>query len=275
MHRFFRGRPALVLVLVLLEIAWLTAALEAGAEPTISPAQAMAVGRRIWRNECEGTIEGLTSWNVGEHFPSLGIGHFIWYPTGREEHFQESFPALLAFLRERGVKLPDWLAAAKGCPWPTRAAFLADRRSPRMRELRQLLAGTVALQAEFIARRLAAALPRLVAELPAAEAELITTRFQNLFVTPAGLYALMDYVNFKGEGVNPKERYAGQGWGLLQVLQGMSGAPRGQDAVREFAASAARVLERRVANAPAERRSIEAGFLPGWKKRLRTYSSGS
>ena len=26
-----------------------------------------------------GTISGLTSWNVGENFASLGIGHFIWY----------------------------------------------------------------------------------------------------------------------------------------------------------------------------------------------------
>jgi hypothetical protein len=42
--------------------------------------QAQTIGRQIWKNECGGTQEGLTSWNKGEEFPSLGIGHFIWYP---------------------------------------------------------------------------------------------------------------------------------------------------------------------------------------------------
>ena len=32
---------------------------------------------------------------------------------------------------------------------------------------------------------------------------------------------LIDYVNFKGEGVLETERYRGRGWGLLQVLEGM------------------------------------------------------
>ena len=33
----------------------------------------------------------------------------------------------------------------------------------------------------------------------------------------------MDYVNFKGEGVSSSERYRGQGWGLLQVLESNAG----------------------------------------------------
>ena len=41
------------------------------------------IGKRIWQNECGGTADGLTSWNAGENFASLGIGHFIWYPKGR------------------------------------------------------------------------------------------------------------------------------------------------------------------------------------------------
>ena len=44
--------------------------------------QALEIGKRIWANECAGTISGLTSWNKGEAFPSLGIAHFIWYPPG-------------------------------------------------------------------------------------------------------------------------------------------------------------------------------------------------
>ena len=44
---------------------------------TILEPEAKEIGRRIWMNECGGTIEGLTSWNKGEYFASLGLGHFI------------------------------------------------------------------------------------------------------------------------------------------------------------------------------------------------------
>ncbi len=41
--------------------------------------------------------------------------------------------------------------------------------------------------------------------------------------SPNGVYALVDYVNFKGEGTLATERYQDHGWGLLQVLEGMKG----------------------------------------------------
>jgi hypothetical protein len=81
-----------------------------------------------------------------------------------------------------------------------------------------------------------------------------------------GRYALVDYVNFKGEGSRPEERYAGQGWGLAQVLAEMRG---GLPANVDFAGAAARVLERRVQNAPNERR--EQRWLPGWMRRVDSY----
>jgi len=243
--------------------------------PAVSPALVVAVGRRIWKNECEGTITGLTSWNKGESFPSLGIGHFIWYPRGGEDRFKESFPSLLAHFRQRGVALPAWLAQAGPCPWSSRDEFLAARSSPRMKELRRLLAATISLQAEFIALRMANALPDLLASLAEPERSTVQNRFHALFQTPDGLYALMDYVNFKGEGLKETERYQGQGWGLLQVLQGMRGTPRGAEAAREFAHSAIRVLQRRVANAPEDRRAFENKWLPGWEKRCRGYLPAS
>ncbi len=239
----------------------------------VTPFQALWVGRRIWQNECRGTVEGLTHWNHGEDFPSLGIGHFLWYPEGRRDRFEETFPGLIDFCRERGAAVPAWLSDVRACPWPTRAAFEAQRRSPRMNELRSFLATTITLQAEFIARRLANALPRIIETLEASERSAVTSRFDALFLTPQGLYALMDYVNCKGEGINPAERYAGQGWGLLQVLEGMQGFPSGKEAVREFAASACRVLERRVSLAPRERRDLERKFLAGWRKRVMSYTA--
>ncbi len=40
------------------------------------------IGDWIYRNECNRNPRCLVDWNPGESFPSLGIGHFIWYPTG-------------------------------------------------------------------------------------------------------------------------------------------------------------------------------------------------
>ncbi|MDX8384601.1 MAG: hypothetical protein R8M45_11005, partial [Ghiorsea sp.] len=48
----------------------------------------------IFNNECNRDAKCLVAWNDGEDFPSLGIGHFIWFPRGSTAPFQESFPAL-------------------------------------------------------------------------------------------------------------------------------------------------------------------------------------
>jgi hypothetical protein len=44
---------------------------------SLSHGDALKIGKRVWQNECNGTVSGLTSWNQGEDFASLGIGHFI------------------------------------------------------------------------------------------------------------------------------------------------------------------------------------------------------
>jgi hypothetical protein len=245
-----------------------TAQLALAPAVSIPRRQVLSLGRKIWYNECRGTYGGLTSWNQGEEFASLGIGHFIWYPEGQQGPFQESFPMLLDYLERQGAALPEWLTVSVGSPWASRAEFLADRRSERMRELRRLLARTMPLQARFIAHRLEAALPKMLAGLPAEERARVRSRFYQLAGRSAGIYALVDYVNFKGEGLKPQERYHGQAWGLLQVLQGMR-----EPTLDEFAASADRVLTRRVRNSPPERN--EARWLPGWRQRLRTYGAQS
>ena len=76
---------------------------------SLSHADVLRIGKKIWQNECNGTISGLTSWNEGEDFASLGIGHFIWYPKGRRGPFEESFPKLVSFISKRGAKLPTLL----------------------------------------------------------------------------------------------------------------------------------------------------------------------
>src|SRR6516165_3908521 len=135
----------------------------------LSDEQAAQIGAKIWQNESGHTIAGLTAWNFGEEFASLGIGHFIWYPAGRRGPFEESFPPLLRYLETNGVKIPDWLLNSQSCPWPNRSRFLADQRSPRMEELRSLLARTVPLQAKFTVDRLQAALPKMLDAAQASE----------------------------------------------------------------------------------------------------------
>ncbi|MDE2492216.1 MAG: hypothetical protein KGM24_15315, partial [Elusimicrobia bacterium] len=217
---------------------------------SLTPAQADAIGRRIFQNEAGGKVEFLTYWDKNEDFPSLGIGHFIWYPAGEKGPFTESFPPLLKALAADGVSLPAWLKAARACPWPDRASFYRDFDGPRLKGLRALLARTFDAQARFCARRLEDALPRVLAAAPPAERATLRRRFFAVAAAPNGVYALVDYVNFKGEGTNPSERYDGLGWGLLQALQLMKDAPAGAPAVAAFERGADAALTRRVAHAP-------------------------
>ena len=267
-----RRRNARAGAVLLAGVAALLAASAVAAPINLSPAESMRIGRKIWQNECKGTVAGLTSWNTGENFASLGIGHFIWYPKGVRGPFDESFPELVSFAASRGAKLPQVVLANRnsGCPWSTKAEFTAATNSAEMKELRQFLADTVPMQAEFLVQRLQKALPKMTAEAPAAERANIERQFERVASTPQGCYALVDYVNFKGEGVLETERYKGQGWGLLQVLQGMSGSGNGAAAAGEFATSAAKVLTQRVANSPPERN--ERRWLAGWLQRVKTYS---
>jgi hypothetical protein len=232
----------------------------------LSHSEARSIGHKIWQNECNGTVAGLTSWNAGENFASLGIGHFIWYPEGANGPFDESFPKLVRFMQQRGTKTFSFLSGP--CPWHSRADFLSAQQSTEMKQLRDLLAGTVDLQTQFLINRLDEALPKMLAQADGSEREKIRGNFQSLTRSPSGCYALIDYVNFKGEGTLATERYAGQGWGLLQVLERM---PEGADnAPGQFSQAAAMVLRQRVKNAPPARH--EDRWLSGWIRRVNGYS---
>jgi len=252
----------------------LAATVAAAAAPSsirLTPAQAREIGMKIWKNEAGGKVELLTHWNKGEDFGSFGIGHFIWYPADKRGPFTESFPGALDEIEASGAALPAWLQGRPPCPWPDRDAFYADIKGPRLTELRDLLARTVDAQALYAAHRLEAALPKILDAADPAERAALQARFEAVAAAPNGVYALVDYVNFKGEGVNPTERYDDLGWGLLQALELMGDAAPGQPAVQAFARGADAALTRRVEHAPAERKEREQGWLPGWRVRLKTY----
>lgn len=237
----------------------------------VNPQEFERIGERIFLNECGGDERLLLAWNEGEDFMSLGLGHFIWYPPGVERRFEERFPAFLAYAEDRGAVLPPWLRlpSHRQCPWPDRAAYLRERSGPKAEELRVFLAGTKALQTAFIIGRFEASVPVMLASVPEAGRAHLRAQLDRVASTEAGVYALVDYVNFKGEGISPLERYRGQGWGLRQVLEGMRGDGPGAEAVAEFVRVAGMLLAARVANAPPERH--EERWLAGWKNRLQTY----
>ncbi|MEE3237392.1 MAG: hypothetical protein VX220_00700 [Pseudomonadota bacterium] len=244
---------------------------EASAQlPKLSDSELQWLGEQIFNNECASQFECLTSWNPGERFPSLGIGHFIWYQQKQIEPFEETFPELLALFNERGIVLPDWLSGGRNAnaPWNSRKQFNAQLQSSQMRELRQILATTKPVQVEFISRRLYQSINEIIKQFPTGRQQIIRDKVINLAnsQTPYGLYALIDYLNFKGTGLNSRERYLKKGWGLLQVLQEMQ---HSNPTLENFVAAAGYVLERRVTNAPPQRE--EQRWLPGWKNRLQTY----
>ena len=269
-QRFGRGGLPFAVIATALIAVWP----EIAQAFTLSNSDALKVGKRVWQNECGGTISGLTSWNQGEDFASLGIGHFIWYPKGRQGPFEESFPKLVSFVSSRGAKLPALLLGVghlQPCPWNSRAEFLQAQNTSEMKQLRRFLVDTIDLQAEFLVARLDASLPKMLAEAAPADRPNVQKQFERLTKTPQGCYALIDYVNFKGEGVLHTERYQGQGWGLLQVLETMQGNSD-SGAPNEFARAAKTVLTRRVCNAPPDRH--ESRWLTGWLRRVNSYSGG-
>lgn len=236
----------------------------------ITTEQAQEIGNKIWMNEGACKIEKLVWWNEREEFASLGIGHFIWYPPDIPRQFQETFPTLCAYLKKKGVELPAWLekALVTGCPWKNREAFFKEQQH-KIDSLRTLLANTINLQALFIVERFSASMHTVFKKLPPLKQAHIKKQFHRIAQSPQGLYALIDYVNFKGEGYKTTEQYNGQGWGLLQVLSRMKGNTSGKPALEEFAQCAKEVLAIRVANAPKERNELQR--LPGWFNRIDTY----
>ncbi len=243
-----------------------------GQLPSLSSPQYQWLGQQVFGNECNQRLQCLTHWNEGEDFPSLGIGHFIWYGPHQQETFEETFPALLTYLKNAGALLPSWLndPISAENPWPDRSSFYKAIDSTEMQELSRLLQSTMDLQAEFIVQRLNDTLAAIIASFPPAR----RTDIRNTITTlansnaPMGHYALIDYLHFKGSGLNPSERYQQQGWGLRQVLERMN---QHSASIENFVAAASRVLQNRVANAPVERN--EQRWLAGWINRLQTYLS--
>jgi hypothetical protein len=246
--------------------------------PTLSDASYDWIGSRIYQNEAMGKAEYLTHWNEGEDFPSLGIGHFIWFPKGVDAPFDEQFPAMVSFLRQQSpdnLNEPVWLQSLEPlvAPWDSKAQFDKARSSVEMTELRIWLEETRQYQARFIVSTFEQRWQAL--DLSVEQKQAFSQLLQQLTDTPEGLFAVIDYYNFKGLGDNPRERYQGEGWGLAQVLTALNvlradaESDECADIVEQFRDAAAARLSLRVELSPPERNVSR--WLPGWLKRLDGY----
>lgn len=228
------------------------------------------IGRWIFFNETSGKEELMIFWNTHEDFPSFGIGHCIWHLKDQEPVHEEQFPALCTYLKKHGVKLPAWLNSAllKGAPWKNREAFLKDTK--RSAELLEILKETIDLQARFMVERVHQKLPEIIAAAPDEYRKKLQSHCALLEQTSMGTYALVDYLNFKGSGLNHLADGRRQYWGLLQVLLGIPEHVTKETILKAFTISAAKVLMRRVEESAPDYKLLK--FFNGWMKRVSTYS---
>lgn len=229
------------------------------------------IADKIFKNEANRQVKYLTHWNQGESFPSFGIGHFIWLPENSNEPFVETFPEMLEYVG-RTTPPPNWLKTLKpfAMPWKNRANFYQVWHEEDLRLLREWLNRTQALQAKFIVTRLQKLWQQKLLSLEAAERDLLSLKMDKLTATSKGLFAVIDYVNFKGLGANQLEQYRGKGWGLIDVLQVMPPSTDKDELLVElFVIAAKQTLDLRINNAPTEKNEMR--WRKGWFKRLDGY----
>lgn len=155
----------------------------------------------------------------------LGIAQNLWLPEGSNSIFQTEWPTVAQRLQELGCKIKPWML--EGCPWSSQEAFDTDFNSKKMVWLRTHLSKKklVLAQAFCIAERLQRAMDpsspdSLLTGLTEEQSTLVQKNFDLVVhcFNPSGIYALIDYVNFKGEGrLDGSEKFVGVSCGLLQV----------------------------------------------------------
>lgn len=238
--------------------------------------QSDLIANKVWKNETGGDLDYLIFWSANEPFLSLGLAHFLWYGEKNRSRYQEMFPKLVEYFSQHNVRLPAWLNAKTICPWENRDEFLKAKadKAPKYQDLHNLLVRTMPIQVDFIVERMRKSLPVMLTSLEnEAARQQVTRAFEHILYLPDGrlstwgAYAIVDYVNFKGEGTSPDERYQGEGWGLLQVLQEMD--TETDNPQKAFADAAKKVLTERIRRSPPERN--ETQWQEGWFSRIDSY----
>lgn len=220
------------------------------------------MGRLIWVNESDGALRALVQWDEERDCAAMGLGGSVWYPAGLAGRADEEFPKLVAFAKAQGVEAP--VAMRGAAPWVS-ADELETDSSGSKEAMHKWLAAHLDVQARFLIARVQMALPRMlrVSKMPAE----VQARFEQLSLSPQGLYAMADFLSFMGDGASPAEPAAP---GLLQALETLRpGAPVSG---AEFARAAAEVLQAQARlTPPRDARAKRALALR--LKRCRTYAT--
>ena len=269
MRYFWSLKPSLFLFQLLIIIS--VCKIAHASTTSISVADYSWIAQKIYQNECASKPENLLFWSKKEVFPSLGIGHFIWFPKGVDAPFEQTFPDFLRFVQRQSpttqIPTDDFTVA----PWQSREVFYTLKELGRMQEWQVFLQSTFAMQSEFIVNRFQSKLPELIAQVSDNRKAEIQSKIDELVAFDRGMYALIDFSNFKGLGINPKERYQDKGWGLLQVLFAMQ-MPKNtseQALLDAFILAAKQTLQLRTKL--ASNSQLESTWLGGWFKRLDGY----
>lgn len=242
----------------------------------LSEQEALWIGNKIYQNECASKPEYLTYWGKGEDFPSFGIGHFIWYPKGVKQTYEETFSQMVDYVSEF-KKPPLFLQNLTpfNAPWKSKSEFDQAWSSAELTKLRAWLLNTRSYQAEFIVHRFKNQFAERLAEFSQPKQSRFIRIVEQMMRFKKGRFALIDYVNFKGFG-NQKESYQGEQWGLFSVLEAMplisidDSVISNKVLLNEFIKAAKARLSLRVDLAPVNRK--EQRWLKGWFKRLDGYA---
>ena len=237
----------------------------------ISKADAISIAQRVFKNECAVEKDCLLEWNTGEDFLSLGLEHFTWYPQNSSGNTNEVFNSYLQYAKQSGEHLPDWLDKKPfpACPWGSRDQFLNSQESKEYKDLMEFMTRTKVSQANYLIENTKRSLQKIMDAAPGDQRLRITKLLSQLSSDPPGLYAIIDYINFKGPGIGQSDDLQAQGWGLLQVLERMNDTQTSQEALEEFVRSAKFVLTHRAFITPNEKH--EDKWLQGWLRRIDTY----
>ena len=222
-------------------------------------------GSVIMRNETGNDLKKLVYFSSSESFPSLGINHFIWICPDHPKYssFGSSFTKLLYFLKDKGFKIPSFISNFE-CTWKHRSksGFQSDSTAQtQAKELHSFLSHTRAAQAVFSFKRFIDALPKIL-DGAGSQRSQFESKIKGVQNSSAGYFPLIDYVNFKGEGVFSLSNTSS--YGLFQVLQEMKSSG---DPLSEFADSAIRTLKNRRSATDWNK------FGVGWSNRLNRYKT--
>ena len=237
------------------------------------------IGERVYQNECAGQPKYLTYWGRGEAFPSFGIGHFIWHPklieSSADQKFIETFPAMVQFV-SKTQEPPNWLEDLSiqsefVAPWSSKKEFDQAWSNDELQQLREWLLVTQSQQARFIVLSFQKRWLSETQSLTLNQQEIIQQRLNKMMGFKKGLFAVIDYFNFKGVGVNQKEQYQKESWGLVSVLRTMDVSEKSSqdEYLEQFVMAAKKRLQLRIKLAPVERNEVR--WLKGWEVRMDQY----